>query len=163
MTADDLPQILRWLAAPHVAQWWGNPDDQFGLVSEDLAEPAMDQFIVATDNRPFGYLQCYDPTAWLENGLGAQPQGTRGIDQFIGDPDMINRGHGSAFIRVFIDSLLAAGTPRTSSCDSASPLRLKRTFHVRVAATQRKEARAHTSQDESRGGVLPKDKGSYEK
>jgi aminoglycoside 6'-N-acetyltransferase len=112
MTAADLPLVRRWLAAPHVTQWWGEPDEQFGLVSGDLDEPAMDQFIVAKDDRPFAYLQCYDPTAWPENGLGALLPGTRGIDQFIGEPDMIERGHGSAFIRAFIDSLLAAGTPR---------------------------------------------------
>ena len=38
--------------------------------------------------------------------------GTRGIDQFIGEADMLGRGHGSAFIRAFIDRLLANGAPR---------------------------------------------------
>ena len=61
--------------------------------------------------RPFAYLQCYDLTAW-NTGFGPQPAGTRGIDQFIGEPDMLDRGHGSAFIRAFIERLLASGTPR---------------------------------------------------
>ena len=74
MAALDLPMIRRWLRKPHVAQWWGDPDEQFALVSEDLDHPAM--------------------------------------DQFIGEPDMIGRGHGSAFIRLFIGGLLEAGTPR---------------------------------------------------
>ena len=38
--------------------------------------------------------------------------GTRGIDLFIGELDMVNHGHGSAFIRTFIDRLLASGAPR---------------------------------------------------
>jgi aminoglycoside 6'-N-acetyltransferase len=42
----------------------------------------------------------------------AHPAGTRGIDQFIGELDMVDRGHGSAFICTFIDRLLASGTPR---------------------------------------------------
>jgi aminoglycoside 6'-N-acetyltransferase len=112
MAALDLPMIRRWLKMPHVAQWWGDPDEQFELVSEDLDHPAVDQFVVATGDRPFAYLQCYDPAAWANNSFGGQPRGTRGIDQFIGEPDMIGRGHGSAFIRVFIDGLLEAGTPR---------------------------------------------------
>jgi aminoglycoside 6'-N-acetyltransferase len=112
MCAGDLPLVRSWLAMPHVAQWWGNAAEQFALVSGDIEEPAMDQFIVGSDDRPFGYLQCYDPTAWPDNGLGIQPQGARGIDQFIGEPDMVNRGHGSAFMRGFIDGLLAAGAPR---------------------------------------------------
>jgi aminoglycoside 6'-N-acetyltransferase len=112
MTAADLPLVRRWLAEPHVAQWWGDTCEQFELVSGDLEVEAMDQFIVATDARPFGYIQCYDPEVWPDNGLGDHPKGTRGIDQFIGELAMVDRGHGSAFIRAFVDRLLASGTPR---------------------------------------------------
>jgi aminoglycoside 6'-N-acetyltransferase len=112
MTADDLPLVRRWLGEPHVTRWWGEPDEQFDLVSGDLDQLAMDQFIVARGDRPFAYMQCYDPTTWYGSGLGSQPAGTRGIDQFIGETDMLDCGHGSAFIRVFIDRLLSTGTPR---------------------------------------------------
>jgi aminoglycoside 6'-N-acetyltransferase len=44
--------------------------------------------------------------------LGPQIAGTRGIDQFIGEADMLDCGHGSAFISFFIERLLTAGTPR---------------------------------------------------
>jgi aminoglycoside 6'-N-acetyltransferase len=112
MTAADLPQVKRWLAEPHVVQWWGDTHQQFELVSGDLEVEAMDQFIVAIDDRPFGYIQCYDPEVWPDNGLGEHPSGTRGIDQFIGEPDMVDRGHGSTFIRAFIERILADGAPR---------------------------------------------------
>jgi aminoglycoside 6'-N-acetyltransferase len=111
LTAADLPLVRRWLAMPHVAEWWGNPEEQNELVSGDLDEPAMDQFIVAERERPFGYLQCYGLADW-NTGLGSHPDGTRGIDQFIGEADMLNRGHGSAFIRAFVAGKLASGTPR---------------------------------------------------
>ena len=71
----------------------------------------MAQFIVAADQREFAYLQCYNLSAW-HTGFGAQPEGARGLDQFIGEVDMLDRGHGSAFIRVFTDRLLTCGTPR---------------------------------------------------
>ena len=111
MTAADLPLVLRWLQQPHVMQWWGDTHEQFELVSGDLEVEAMDQFIVAVDGRPFGYIQCYDLTDW-NSGFGTHPAGTRGIDQFIGEPDMIGHGHGSAFIRAFVDDKLSAGAPR---------------------------------------------------
>jgi aminoglycoside 6'-N-acetyltransferase len=111
MTAADLPLIRRWLGEAHVRDWWGDPDEQFALVSGDLDEPDMDQFIVLADGKPFGYLQCYRLTAW-NTGLGQQPEGTRGIDQFIGESDMIGRGHGSGFIRQFADAQLRQGLPR---------------------------------------------------
>ena len=112
MTAADLPLVQRWLQMQHVIAWWGEPDEQFTLVSGDISHPAMDQFIVTSDDRPFAYLQCYNPGAWPEGGLGDHPAGTRGIDQFIGEPDMVGKGHGSAFIRAYIEGLLANGTPR---------------------------------------------------
>ncbi|MFB9266099.1 GNAT family N-acetyltransferase [Bradyrhizobium erythrophlei] len=111
MTRDDLPQIKRWLALPHVREWWGDPAGQYALVSGDLDEPAMDQFIVATDQGDIGYIQCYDLTAW-NAGFGTHPAGTRGIDLFIGEPTMMEGGHGSALIRGFVEERLAQGVPR---------------------------------------------------
>jgi aminoglycoside 6'-N-acetyltransferase len=111
MSADDLPLVKQWLAAPHVTQWWGDTFQQFELVSGDLGHPDMAQFIVTAQARPFAYLQCYNLSAW-HTGLGSQPPGTRGLDQFIGEADMVDRGHGSAFIRAFTDRLLAGGTPQ---------------------------------------------------
>src|SRR3954452_17258250 len=112
MTMTDLPLVRRWLGEANVREWWGDPDEQFALVSGDLGEPAMDQFIVLAGDKPFGYLQCYRLTAW-NTGLGPQPEGTRGIDQFIGEGDMIGRGHGSALIRQFADAQLRQGLPRS--------------------------------------------------
>ena len=111
LSAADLPQIKRWLTQPHVVQWWHDPAEQFELVSGDLDHPDMAQFVVATDGKPFAYLQCYRLSDW-NTGFGAQPAGTRGLDQFIGEPDMVGQGHGSAFISTFTQQLLSAGTPR---------------------------------------------------
>ena len=111
MLSGDLPMIRRWLETPEVVRWWGRPDEQYELVSGDLDHPDMDQFIVSIDDHPFGYVQCYALSTWNQ-GFGAQPSGTRGIDQFIGDSDLIGRGHGTKFIRQFVDRLLASGIPR---------------------------------------------------
>ena len=106
----DLPLVRRWLLEPHVAEWWHDPET-FEFVSGDLDHPDMAQFIVTLDARPFGYLQCYHMSEW-DSGFGPQPAGTRGIDQFIGEADMMGRGHGSAFVRAFIEALLKNGIPR---------------------------------------------------
>lgn len=111
MAAADLSMVRRWLETPEVVRWWGNPAEQYDLVSGDLAHPDMDQFIVALNGRPFAYLQCYALSTW-NDGFGAQPLSTRGIDQFIGEADMIGRGYGSRFIRQFVDDCLRQGIPR---------------------------------------------------
>ena len=58
MTADDMPLVRRWLAEPHVAEWWHDPE---ALVfrGRDRDDPDLGQFIV---------------------GLGEHPRGTRDID-----------------------------------------------------------------------------------
>ena len=111
MSANDLPIIKRWLEMPHVREWWHDPAEQLELVSGDLDHPDMAQFIVAADGKEFAYLQCYNLSGW-NTGLGSQPEGTRGLDQFIGEVDMVGCGHGSAFIRTFADRMLASGAPR---------------------------------------------------
>jgi aminoglycoside 6'-N-acetyltransferase len=111
MSAAYLALIRRWLQTPEVVRWWGQPDEQYALVSGDLDHPDMDQFIVALGGHPFGYIQCYALSTWNQ-GFGSQPPATRGIDQFIGEPEMIGRGHGSGFIRQFVDRLLTSGIPR---------------------------------------------------
>ena len=111
MTSGDLPLVRYWLALPHVRESWGQPEEQYSLVRGDLDEPAMDQYIFSTAGNPFAYLQCYDLTAW-NSGFGPHPPGTLGIDLFIGEPDMVERGHGSALARCFVDKRLQQGAPR---------------------------------------------------
>jgi aminoglycoside 6'-N-acetyltransferase len=109
MQLADLPLIARWLGLPHVSRWWGNPAEQSALISNDLTEPAMDQYIVMAHGSPFAYLQCYSLAAW-NCGFGEQPIGTRGIDLFIGELGMI--GHGSALVGSFVKDRLRNGIPR---------------------------------------------------
>jgi aminoglycoside 6'-N-acetyltransferase len=82
-------------------------------------------------SRDFAYLQCYDLTAW-NSGFGEHPRGTRGIDQFIGEPDMIERGHGSAFIRAFVDERLRNGAPRIVTDPDPANSRAVRAYEKRA-------------------------------
>jgi aminoglycoside 6'-N-acetyltransferase len=108
----DLPLLEQWLNRPHVAEWWGDPARGLATIEQHLPDPAIDLFMVSCNDVPIGYQQSYDPHAEPDHPLRDQPIGTRGIDQFIGEPDFIGRGHGSAFIRLFVERLFAAGAPR---------------------------------------------------
>jgi aminoglycoside 6'-N-acetyltransferase len=127
MSTADLALIRDWLAADHVRQWWGEPDAQYALISGDLDEPAMDQYIVELRGDPLGYLQCYHLNAW-NNGFDRQPAGTRGIDLFIGEADQIGLGHGSALLRHFVDDLLRNGSPRVVTDPSPTNARAIRAY-----------------------------------
>src|SRR4051812_35575128 len=105
MIAADFPQLERWLMLPHVAEWWGDPCKQYALICGGLDEPTVRQFLASNAGAPIGYLQCYELTDW-NSGFGPQPAGgTLGIDLFIGSPELLGRGYGSALIRSFADDL----------------------------------------------------------
>jgi aminoglycoside 6'-N-acetyltransferase len=128
MTADDLGLARRWLETPEVQRWWGDPDEQASLLAEDLDDPRMAMWIVSYRERPFAYVQDYEPGAWALHHLADLPPGSRGIDQFIGEPDMLNQGHGSAFIRAHADALLAAGAPSVGTDPDPSNARAIRAY-----------------------------------
>src|ERR1700677_89576 len=127
LRAENLPMIRCWLETPEVMRWWGQPDEQYALVSGDLDHPDMDQFIVALDDHPFGYIQCYALSTWNQ-GFGTYPSRTRGVDQFIGVSDMMGRGHGSGFIRQFVDGLLGQGIPRVVTDPDPDNVRAVRAY-----------------------------------
>ena len=64
----------------------------------------------------------------MEFGFGQHPAGTRGIDLFIGEPDMIELGHGSALIRAFVDDRLRQGAPRMVTDPDPANLRAVRAY-----------------------------------
>lgn len=91
--------IARWLETPEVLRWRGDSREQFAPIAEDLNEPLMDQWLVEHEGKPFAYLQTYPARAWPQAHLAHLPATRKVFDVFIGDPMMIGRGHGRAFLR----------------------------------------------------------------
>lgn len=107
----DLPRLQRWLRTPEVARWWGDPAAQAALLEADLSEPRMVMRIVSFAGRPFAYAQDYAVHDFPQPHFDALPAGSRAIDAFVGEPDMIGRGHGAAFLRLLAERLTAEGAP----------------------------------------------------
>jgi aminoglycoside 6'-N-acetyltransferase len=110
VTAADLPMLAAWLDRPHVAEWWDDVEDKVAEIREAMTDPSTEPFIVELDGRPIGYIQCYDPHAEEGHPYRDQPPGTLGIDQFIGEPDLVGIGHGSRLIE-----------PSWTACSRAAP------------------------------------------
>lgn len=109
MTEADLPLLRHWLQTPDAAKWWGELEDEMANLAADLHEPGMRLWIVSLHDQPFAFLQDYDPQAWPGHPYSDLPAGTRGIDQTIGLPELIGKGHGSAFIAQHVARLFAEG------------------------------------------------------
>ena len=97
MTETDLPMLSAWLAEPHVAEWWDDgPEASKAEIMEAMDDIATEPLIVELDGRPIAYIQSYDPHLEDDHPYQDQPTGTLGIDQFIGLPELVGIGHGSA-------------------------------------------------------------------
>ncbi|MFS4439084.1 GNAT family N-acetyltransferase [Paracoccaceae bacterium GXU_MW_L88] len=107
-TLDDLPRLAEWQAEPHVRAWW-DADPPYDAA--ELSDPRVRRFIVSIDSHPFAFLQDYTVHGWGAHHFAHLPDGTRGIDQFIGDPEMIGRGHGTAMIGQRVQQLFDEGAP----------------------------------------------------
>ncbi len=113
LTTADFPQLLTWLQRPHVAEWWPG-DHSAATVADEFsemldAESTTRASIIVLDGRDIGYIQSYvamgSGEGWWED---VHDPGVRGIDQFIGEPDLLNRGIGAMMIRAFVERLFAA-------------------------------------------------------
>jgi aminoglycoside 6'-N-acetyltransferase len=124
----DLPLLERWLRTPEVVRWWGEPQQQAVLLREDLNEPRMVMRIVALAGRPFAYAQDYDVQVWPQPHFAGLPPGTRSIDSFIGEPDMIGKGHGSGFLKLLAQQLRAEGAPVVAIDPAVENLRARRAY-----------------------------------
>jgi aminoglycoside 6'-N-acetyltransferase len=109
---DDLPMLGVWLERPHVAEWWDDTDDKLAEIRDAMASLSTQPFIIELDGRPIGYIQCYDPHLEEDHPYRDQPKGSLGIDQFIGEPELVGIGHGSRLIAAFAENLFRRGVPR---------------------------------------------------
>jgi len=110
LTQTDWPLMLKWFKEPHVEQWWPTPgkDELMEYFLEKIRSKNTFGFIVFLNTIPIGYIQYYylDRTKDEAGALWpALPDTTVGIDQFIGDPQYLHKGYGTAFIKQFITEL----------------------------------------------------------
>jgi aminoglycoside 6'-N-acetyltransferase len=161
-TTKDLPRLRRWLNAPEVRRWWGNPSEEFELLRGDLNEPRMMMRIVSFRGQPFAYAQDYDVHSWPQPHLSRLPKGSRAIDSFIGWPSMIGRGHGHAYLRLLAERVCAEGAPLVAIDPAEGNLRARRAYEkagFRVEAKVATEAGRAVlmlyEPQRATGGLLP--------
>ena len=110
LTRDDFALLARWLAEPHVSEWWNHSpaalEADFG-VTIDGDEPAED-FVAQLAGEPIGLVQyCHfvDYPEYVEEMAPVYPvgEGAASIDYLVGDLDLVGRGVGSRMIAAFVE------------------------------------------------------------
>jgi RimJ/RimL family protein N-acetyltransferase len=111
LTDADFPLLLEWLSKEHVKQWWDDGEDTLEKIAQNYGEEKdLERFILVTPEaggeKPIGYFQHY-----------LVPDGSIGIDQFIGEEDYINRGVGTKAIRLFVEMIMRRHKPTSIILD----------------------------------------------
>jgi aminoglycoside 6'-N-acetyltransferase len=115
--ADHYPLLEAWLNAPHMREWWGDPDEELGFI-RDMVEgrDTTRPFLIVLDNEPIGYIQYWfighhQNEQWVKDHpwLMELPPDTIGVDLSIGDPLKLSRGIGSAALAAFVRMLRDQG------------------------------------------------------
>ena len=103
----DFPLLLTWLSNSHVKQWWNDGDDTLEKVAMHYGaeEPDVARFILIESTEAgeslLGYFQYYIVSKEII-----------GIDQFIGEADRINKGIGTAAIKLFLEMIVTRYKPQ---------------------------------------------------
>lgn len=137
VTTEDISLIASWRAAPHVREWWGDDEPATEM---DLGDPRVTRCIVVTDHRPFAYMQDYDVHGWEDHPFAHLPPGARGIDQFIGRADMVERGHGTGFVAARCNMLFKVGAPMIATDpdpDNARAIHVYQKVGFRISGSPR--------------------------
>ena len=104
----DLNLLCGWLNEPHVKEWWDDhlTDEEIKTkYKERIGDTIIAPFIACLNDKPIGFIQYYQADKVGDGWWPDEVEGTMGIDQFIGEKDLINRGIGTKMIRAFIDHL----------------------------------------------------------
>jgi aminoglycoside 6'-N-acetyltransferase len=107
---EDLDVIRRWLLEPHVRRWWddGVKTPYPGAEIEEYRDAIKGKdptyhYLATIDKRPAGMFQHYrisDSPEYAEAlALG---EDAVGVDLFIGEADLVGKGHGPAMLRQFL-------------------------------------------------------------
>lgn len=92
---EDFELLLEWLQRPHVKEWWNDGDDTLEKVRDhytrDPDETKRFLLCYSDQQTASGYFQYY-----------IEPGSVIGIDQFLADPDNLDKGVGTASISRFL-------------------------------------------------------------
>ncbi len=121
MVEAQLSMLFRWLAEPHVREFYDRESRAFDDMARKYrgkirGDEPTDPYIASLDGTPIGYLQTYRLADHPEYAaaIGAPPDAA-GADMLIGEPTHAHRGLGAPLLRQFLDDVVWP-TTRATSC-----------------------------------------------
>ncbi|TYR76639.1 GNAT family N-acetyltransferase [Rossellomorea vietnamensis] len=117
MTAEDIPLMEKWLQSPPVYEFYGGKPMEPEAVRKKynpriLGSHFVRPYIFLYDGTPAGYLQKYkiEESQSFQWGF-AKEESIIGIDCFIGESELFNKGIGTKMVKEFINQIIQEDTP----------------------------------------------------
>ncbi len=117
LSSPDLPLVEKWLQAPHITPWFGDPNEWMREISQNLSAHWVSYSRADITNLPVGFTQCYDTQSAPQGEWSNQPKGTWGIDYLIGRSDYLGKGYGSMLVSQFVDFVVSRFQPERLIAD----------------------------------------------
>ncbi|MBD2033914.1 GNAT family N-acetyltransferase [Leptolyngbya sp. FACHB-321] len=104
-SSTDVTLLLRWLAAPHVAAWYLDPEDHVAWAANP--PPNGERALIAVGGRAVGYIRWQSVSREVLDSVGLHeiPSGSVDIDILIGEPEFVGRGIGPRALLVLLSKL----------------------------------------------------------
>lgn len=116
------PLLLKWLESPHVKKWWDREiaytielvREKYGKHTHGVAISKNSNhktyaYIICLNKEKIGYIQAYNAHDFAEeNGLDLDSMAGSicGVDLFIGESNLLNKGVGSQILNEFEKQIL---------------------------------------------------------
>lgn len=125
MEHGDLDLMAKWLNTREVLEFFGDPsappsDSQvrakYGPRIDGKIE--VEPYIAETGGSPFAFMQCYRLSERDRESYGYSIEETHfGIDQFIGEPSLFNKGYGTQMVTQFVNFIFHDKQAETVTVD----------------------------------------------
>lgn len=134
MTLGDLPDVVRWVNEPHVAQWWDE-----NRTAEEVAayygpalrgEEPTRLWIWEVNGRSIGFVQDYRISDHPDYVLLAGHPDAIGFDYVIGEAAWVGRGIGTSLLWVYLRDIVWPAYPGAREFFAAPDHRNKRSLRV---------------------------------
>jgi len=114
----DVPLLTKWMSDPRVLQYFGGLNDVHdeAKIRADCFDDDVDiRCMFELDGRPIGYIQFCPST---DSNYGFAPSDNMwGIDLYIGEPELWNKGIGTQLLRASAEYLLSSGRASVVTID----------------------------------------------
>jgi RimJ/RimL family protein N-acetyltransferase len=135
LTDEDLPNLVRWMAAEHAQPWFMDEprslEDARAKYAKELEGASRTRmWIVVLDGREIGYMQDYPVSAYDDYAVRVQDLDAIAFDYLIGDPDLVDRGIGTEMIRAYCRDVLCRDYPAAPRFVASPDARNTRSLRV---------------------------------